>query len=154
MAKRLGIEKKIDNNNFKIKIGTLNKMNPNNLYIESGVFISPFEEKDDYASDTEFLEKSINDNIKNFIKSNKLYDKNYICSIEIPVERMKVGKNSYLSLQCHFKQTENLTIDEFLNKTIELSGKLFKDIEKSVLCSGFTVNKTRKKTIYKEKIIA
>ena len=64
---------------------------------------------------------------------------------------MKVGKNSYLSLQCHLKQKENLTIEEFLDKTVELSKNLFKDIEKSVKYSGFTVNKTRKKTIYKEK---
>ena len=153
MSKRLGIERKVENDNFKIKVVTLNKFNSNSLFIESGTFISPFEEKDDYTSDTEFLEKSINDNIKNFIKQNKLYDKHYICAFELPVERMKVGKNSYLSLQCHFKQTENLTIDEFLDKTVDLSKKLFKDIEKSVRCCGFTVNKTRKKTIYKENTI-
>jgi hypothetical protein len=149
MAKRLGTERKVENNNFKIKVGTLNKYNSSTLYIESGVFVSPIENKNDYLEDTEFLEKSVNINIKNFIKQNSLYDKNYICAFELPVERMQVGKNSYLSIQCHLKQSGDLTIDEFLDKTVNLTEKLFKEIEKSVLCSGFIVNKTRKKTIYK-----
>jgi hypothetical protein len=153
MSKRLGIEKKIENGDFKIKIGTLNKYNPLNLIIESGTFISPFEEKDDYTEDTDFLEKSINDNIKNFIKQNKIFNKNYICVFDLPHERMKVGKNSYLSLQCHLKQNGGLTLDEFLNTTANLSKNLFKEIEKTVKCCGFILNKTRKKTIYKENIL-
>lgn len=154
MSKRLGVERKIEENGFKIKIGTLNKLNPTSVYIESGTFISPFEEKEEYQTDTEFLEKSINDNIKNFIKQNKIFDKNYICAFELPSERMKVGKNSYLSIQCHLKQTGGLTTNEILDKTQELSSKLFKDIQKSILYSGFTLNKPKRKTIYKENIIA
>ena len=88
MAKRLGIEKKIEDDGFKIKIGTLNKEKPNSIYIESGVFITPFENKEQYKEDTDFMEKSINDNIKNFIKQNPLFEKNYICAVEIPYERI------------------------------------------------------------------
>lgn len=153
MAKRLGIEKKIEENGFNIKIGTLNKLNPTSIYIESGTFISPFEEKEEYQTDTEFLEKCINDNIKNFIKQNKIYDKNYICAFELPSERMKVGKNSYLSIQCHLKQNGNMGANEILDITSNLSSKLFKDIQKSILCCGFTSNKCKRRTNYKENIV-
>ena len=154
MAKRLGAERKIEENGFKIKVGTLNKLNPKTIYIETGVFISPYEDKEEYKTDTDFLEKSINDNIKNFIIHNKIYDKNYICAFELPSERMKIGKSSYLSLQCHLRQSGNLETNEILEETLKLSGKLFKDIQKSIICSGFTLKKTAKKTIYKENILA
>lgn len=153
MAKRLGIERKVENDDFKIKIGTLNKEKPTNIYIESGTFITPFENKEGYKEDTDFMEKSINDNIKNFIKNTPLFEKNYICAVEIPYERMKVGKKSYLSLQCHLKQTENMGANELLDRATELTPKLFKEIKKSITYSGFTINKTSKKTIYKENML-
>lgn len=153
MGKRLGIERKIENDGFKIKIGTLNKEKPNSVYIESGVFISPFEKKDGYKEDTDFMEKSINDNIKNFIKQTPLFDKNYICSVEIPYERMKVGKKSYLSLQCHLRQTEGIDANELVDRMVNLTPKLFKEIKKSITYSGFTINKNEKKDIYKENIL-
>ena len=150
MAKRLGVERKINNDEFSIKIGALNKEEPNTIYIESSTFISPFENKDEYKSDTDFMEKSINDNIKNLLKQNSLFDKHYILSVEIPYERMKVGKKSFLSIQCHLKQTQKLGVNELLDKAIPLTENLFKEITKTVNYSGFTVNKTKKKTIYKE----
>ena len=154
MAKRLGIEKKIEDDGFKIKIGTLNKEKPNSIYIESGVFITPFENKEQYKEDTDFMEKSINDNIKNFIKQNPLFEKNYICAVEIPYERIKKGKKSYLSLQCHFKQTKGINATELVDTTMALTPSLFKEIKKSISYSGFTINKTGKNDIYKEKIMA
>ena len=98
------------------------------------------------------MEKSINDNIKNFIKQTPLFDKNYICSVEIPYERMKVGKKSYLSLQCHLRQTEGIDANELVDRMVNLTPKLFKEVKKSITYSGFTINKNEKKDIYKENI--
>lgn len=154
MAKRLGIEKKFEDDGFKIKVGTLNREKPTSVYIETGVFITPFQQKDEYKEDTDFMEKSINDNIKNFINQNPIFEKNYICSVEIPYERMKIGKKSYLSVQCHLKQTKGVTASELLDETISLSPKLFKEFKKTINYSGFTINKPEKKTIYNENILA
>ena len=152
MAKRLGIEKKVDNKNFNIKIGTLNKEEPHTIYVESSTFITPAEDKDEYKSDTDYMEKSINDNIRLFLRGNSLFDKNYILSVEIPYERMKKNKSSFLSLQLHFKQTKKLNANDLLDEALPLTKNLFNDITDSVLCSGFKLNKRKKKTIYKENI--
>ena len=51
MGVRLNSEKKIENEYFKLKIGTTNKINPIVIYVEGKTFISPNEEKGDYSKD-------------------------------------------------------------------------------------------------------
>lgn len=154
MAKRLGLERRIEDDGLKVKVGTLNKERPTSIYIETGMFISPSEEKEEYKTDTDSMEKEINNDIKTFLKKNPAFDKNYICSVEIPYERMKLGKKSYLSLQCHLKQKGGLDANNLLDTAVTLTPNLLSDIRKSVSRNGFGINKGHKRAIYKENVKA
>ena len=61
---RLNSEKTIANDNFKIKIGTTNKVNPQVVYVEGKTFIKPLVEKDDYSKDVVEMKRSFNRTIQ------------------------------------------------------------------------------------------
>ena len=74
---RLNSEKKIENENFKIKIGTTNKTNPIVVYVEGRAFISPQEEKEDYTRDISELKHNFSRAISKHISGSSLFDNKY-----------------------------------------------------------------------------
>ena len=48
MIKKINSEIKFHDNKFKIKIGTIDKKNPDTIYIELGTYITPIDIKDSY----------------------------------------------------------------------------------------------------------
>ena len=140
MAKRLNTEKKIKRNGFNIKIGTTNRLNPNTVYIDLGGYITPQEEKKEYSEDILSLNKMLNHEIKANLRTNNEFDKKYICVIETASERMKMGKKSYISLQCHLKQQNCLDTNEILQATDEFITNLSPVIINTIEYNGFSVN--------------
>ena len=45
MARKINSEQTVDNDSFKLKVGTTDKKNPKTIYIDCGFFIEPKEEK-------------------------------------------------------------------------------------------------------------
>ena len=66
---RLNSEKTINHNLFKIKIGTINKINPKVIYVEGRTFIQPLNEKNSYTTELTGIKKGFNKIIQNFIES-------------------------------------------------------------------------------------
>ena len=153
MTKRLNTETKFKNGGFKVKIGTTNRLNPNTIYIDLGGYIIPQEDKTSYDENVLGLDKMLNKSIKKQLIDNKYFDKKYICVTETAQDRMKKGKSSYISLQCHLRQTEGIDANELVDRMVNLTPKLFKEVKKSITYSGFTINKNEKKDIYKESIL-
>ena len=60
MAKRLNVEKSIENTVFKTKIGTVNRLNPTSLYVTGKAYISPMEEDADYEDKVDGLKGDLN----------------------------------------------------------------------------------------------
>ena len=56
-------------------------------------------------------------------------------------------------MQCHLRQTEGIDANELVDRMVNLTPKLFKEVKKSITYSGFTINKNEKKDIYKENIL-
>lgn len=139
MAKRLNSEIKLNENGFKIKIGTTNRLNPSTVYMDIGGFIIPQFEAEEYKDDYEFIEHNIHKTIKKLLKENSDFEKNYICVVEIPYERMKMNKSSYLSCQCHLKQKNNLQTDEIISATKDITKELVTTLSNTLTESGFSI---------------
>lgn len=139
MAKRLNTELKFKKGGFKIKIGTTNRLNPNTVYIDLGGYIVPKEEKTEYGTDICELDKMFNSYLKKELHISKCFDKKYICVIETAQDRMKKGKTSYISLQCHLKQNNNLNVNEIIDKTKEFTDIMANSFNAAIEYNGFSV---------------
>ena len=85
MARKINSEQTVDNDSFKLKIGTTDKKNPKTIYIDCGFFIEPKEEKDEYTEDIKNIEdeaKRLAKKISNAMKPNtegeRMFKKDFI----------------------------------------------------------------------------
>ena len=140
MAKRFNTERKVNKDGFKIKIGTTNRLNPNTVYVDLGGYIIPQENKEEYTEEFNMINKFFNKKLKTLLNKD-IFDTQYICVIDTAHERMKKDKESYLSLQCHLKQTGTYNTDDILNKTEELANILTNELIDIVEDYGFLVKK-------------
>ena len=139
MAKRLNTETKFKNGGFKVKIGTTNRLNPNTIYIDLGGYIIPQEDKTSYDENVLGLDKMLNKSIKKQLTNNKYFDKKYICVTETAQDRMKKGKSSYISLQCHLKQSGNLNTSDIIEITKQFTIELSSNFTDIIEYNGFSV---------------
>ena len=65
---RLNSEKKIDNQYFDVKIGTVNRLNPRAIYVEGKTFIKPLEKRDDYKSDISIIRHTLKNKLNNELR--------------------------------------------------------------------------------------
>ena len=130
MARKINSEIVVDNDNFKIKVGTTDKKNPKTVYIDCGFFIEPKTEKEDYSEDVKYIEteaRNVAKKVSNATNPNpenidRLFNKNYVFVFEVAETRVFYGKKSYISFQLHLKQNEEcLNFDEISKYVIILS---------------------------------
>lgn len=143
---RLNREKKIDNDIFKIKIGTTNKENPRIVYVDGRVFISPTEEMKNYGDEIEDIRKNFKKNIGERLKSSQLFDNRFILNFDISSSRMIKDKRSFLSFQFYLKQkSENpLKMNTLKTKSEVFINNLISSLREDVEEHKFAVYKTRK----------
>ena len=141
MGKRLNVENRFNFNGFKVKVGTTNRLTPNTVYIDLGGYLIPQEEKISYEEDINIVDKTLKNFLKKKIGISKIFDENYICVFETAHERMKKGKTSYISLQCHLKQNGNLNTEDIINKTEILSNEMIEYFIETANDYGFSIKK-------------
>ena len=76
--KRIKSESKFQDNDFKIKIGTMDKKNPEVVYIELGSYISPKEEKETYKPYISRIEKKTKSLIEDVIQESGMCKNGFI----------------------------------------------------------------------------
>ena len=81
MGVRLNSEKKIENDSFKLKIGTTNKINPMVIYVEGKAFISPEDDKEDYAKDIAEIKHVFKQSISDGLCTTDVFDNKYIIDL-------------------------------------------------------------------------
>jgi hypothetical protein len=139
MGKRLNTETKLNKNGFKIKVGTTNRLKPNTVYIDLGGYIIPQKDKNNYDEDVVELNKMFNKRLKSYISKSEIYDKKYICVIETAQARMKKGKKSYISMQCHLKQNGNFDTNDIIEITKDFTVSISKELSDIIECNGFSI---------------
>lgn len=147
--KKIKSESKFPDESFKIKIGTMDKKNPEVIYIELGSYISPTEEKKTYKQNVLNIERETKALVGNVIENSGLCKSDFIFVSDIADERIAVNKKSYFELQLFVKP---LDVIRSSGKFSELSEK-FNDecVSKIIPCvkqyiteNGFEYYKSRK----------
>lgn len=138
----------LENPYFKVKIGTIDKKNPNTFYIEGSTFITPIE-NDDFTYKEKFnrIYKEIGRGIDEMRISNKEnpLNKSYIINIDVADERMKVGKKSYFTFQYFLQQEgEILPFQTIIANAEKYTKIVFKHLEYSLKENGFALSKNKK----------
>lgn len=139
-------DKTIKHANIKAKLGLTDKKNHSVFYLEGGTFITPEIEFDDFTEIMRNIESSCKTSIKKKLFKTPIFDSNFLMNFEVCSERMKVGKNSYLSFQYHFKQknNENQSIIDIKQEHERFFIELLNEIEERLHAHNIQLNQKRK----------
>ena len=116
--KRTTKEYKLDDNNnigIKSKYGTLDKNNPEILYIRSRAIITPLIKKKDFSEDIALVKKEFEKNIKRIILNSNIFENKHICSIEMSENGIAFGKKSHMKYDIYVKPKENKLLEEYFD---------------------------------------
>ena len=143
---RLHNEKKIENENFRLKIGTTNKINPLVVYIEGRTFICPSFEKDDYSKEISEIKRSLSQSISKNIRLTPRFDNKYIMDFQVASSGVAKGKKSFLSFQFLLRQNKDevLNLKELKEQEIDTINNIVDALQESILTHNFSLSKTKK----------
>ena len=143
---RLNSEKKIDNEDFKIKIGTTNKINPIIIYVEGRSFITPTFEQDDYSKEMSEIKHILKQSISSHLRSTDSFDAKYIVDFQVASNGIQLNKKSFLSFQFLMRQNKDnvLKLIEVKNNSSEMVLDIVNDLKNAIVERGFVLTKTKK----------
>lgn len=145
--KKINSEIKIQDSEFKIKIGTTDKKQPNTLYVQIGTYIKPNDKKTSYINDIDKINKISKNFFKTKLENNDIYSKNFIFITDIADERINTKKKSFMEIQIHFKRN-NKNKESFKIASNELYEYCINDfvniLKETFSQTGFEYFKTKK----------
>lgn len=106
--KKIGSVIKIEDNDLKIKIGTIDKKNPSVIFLEGGCYIKPIINKDNYKEDIETINNLLKSTLKEELKENNYFKKDFMLFIDVADDWIKYNKKSFFSFQIFLKTSDKL----------------------------------------------
>ena len=104
--KRLNKEYKLDVcNHISLKYGTVNRNNPQVVYISGKCWVSPQKEMD-YSNVINDIEKSMRKNIKSFLIDGVNFDNKFILDFDINIDNLTPKTKKFLSFDFYLRQNE------------------------------------------------
>ena len=104
--RRLNKEYKLDVcNHIVVKYGSVNKDNPQVVYVSGRCWVAP-NSKMDYESVIYNIEKEMRKNIKLFLMNGVNFDKKFILDFDINTDNLTVGSKKFLSFDFYLRQNE------------------------------------------------
>jgi hypothetical protein len=100
---------------IKSKYGTLDKNNPEILYIRSRATITPVIKKKDFSENIISIKKHFEKNVKNIIYSSNNFEDKYICSIEMSENGISFNKKSHVKYDIYVKPKNNKNLEDYSN---------------------------------------
>lgn len=113
--KRTTKEYKIVDKQFpemKIKYGTLDRNNPEIVYIRTKARITPTVKKKEYNDGVASVKESFEKLVKSVVRNNGYFEDKHICSIEISENGIAFGKKSHVKYDVYVKPKEMKKLDE------------------------------------------
>ena len=146
MGVRLNSEKKIENDSFKLKIGTTNKINPMVIYVEGKAFICPSEDKDDYTKDIAEIKHEFKRSISDGLCTTDVFDNKYIIDFQVASSGIAVNKKSFLSFQFLLRQKRDnvMKLTDVKAKTEDMILEIVKALKDAIVEHNFSLTKTKK----------
>ena len=144
--RRLKKEFKLDvSNHIIVKYGSMNKDNPQVIYVSGKCWVSPQSEMD-YESIISDIEKQMRKNIKLFFMDGINFDKKFILDFDVNTDKISVGDKKFLSFDFFVKQNNETTKQLKELKTI-ITGKVSTIVNNLVYLlkeNNFIVAKTKR----------
>jgi hypothetical protein len=104
--KRLNKEYKLDVcNHISLKYGTVNRNNPQVVYISGKCWVSPQREMN-YADVIDSIEKRMKKNIKSFLIDGINFDNRFILDFDINTDGLVPREKKFLSFDFYLRQNE------------------------------------------------
>ena len=104
--KRLNKEYKLDVcNHISLKYGTVNRNNPQVVYISGKCWVSPQREMN-YVDVIDSIEKRMKKNIKSFLIDGINFDNRFILDFDINTEGLAPREKKFLSFDFYLRQNE------------------------------------------------
>lgn len=145
--KRLNKEYKLDVcKHISLKYGTVNKNNPQVVYVSGKCWVSPLK-KMDYDNVISNIEKDMRKNIKNFLIDGVNFDNKYILDFDVNIDKLSPNEKKFLSFDFYLRQNEKNKkeldeLKEFFNRKISTIANnlvyMFKE-------NDFAIQKTKNK---------
>lgn len=145
--KRLNKEYKLDVcKHISLKYGTVNKNNPQVVYVSGKCWVSPLK-KMNYGDVINNIEKDMRKNIKNFLIDGVNFDNKYILDFDISIDNLSINEKKFLSFDFYLRQNEKnkkelIDLKDMFNRKISTIANnlvyMFKE-------NDFTIEKTKNK---------
>ena len=104
--KRLNKEYKLDVcKHISLKYGTVNRNNPQVVYVSGKCWVSPLREMN-YSNVIDGIEKEMKKNIKTFFIDNINFDNRFILDFDINVDNLNPQDKKFLSFDFYLRQNE------------------------------------------------
>jgi len=143
--KRLNKEYKLDVcNHISLKYGTVNRNNPQVIYVSGKCWITPNKEMS-YSDVINGIESNMRRNIKFFMIDGVNFDNKYILDFDINVDALAPNTKKFLSFDFYLRQNEenkkglSELKDFFTRKVSTIANNLVYKLNEN----GFTVNKRK-----------
>lgn len=142
---RVNIEKKFDNPNFKINIGSVDRRKKDTIYIKVNCFVCP-DKENDYNSIFKALNYNIrNDMHKQLSKYFDIFDSKFLYDLDAPSEYMKIGKKSFVELRIYLKVNDfDLSFKDLSLKANDITNNILDNFQKNLILHDIKVSKTKK----------
>ena len=143
---RLNSEKKLETKDFRLKIGTTNKNNPQVIYVEGRTFVSPLDNKEDYSRDILDFQHTLKSAISNGLANNRHFEKKFIVDFQLASKGICYNKKSFLSFQFLLKQNpENvMKFKDAKEKAMPLVDNVITKLGNSIEEHDFKITKTKR----------
>ena len=144
-VKSITSERKIESDAFKIKIGTLDKKNPNTIYVEAGTYIIPNKEKESYKSDIIGIEKEMKRLTKENLKNNNAIKQDFLLVTDVAMSRICPQRGTHFTLQFYFKPNQGertKTFNELCSEYIKFHRQDANKYQAIIENYGFSCHKT------------
>ena len=149
--KKINSDISFDDNNFKIKVGTVDKKNPTTIYLNIGTYVTPIDETINLKIEIEALKKSITKDVGKIVEKSDILQNQHIFVTDIASDRLAYGKKSYLEMSLYVKP--ELSIIKSCNNNFRNVASLFyecninnivQDVETNIKKCGFAYAKSKK----------
>lgn len=149
---RPSTEKKINNEKFRLKLGTINKKNPEVIYLEGKTFVTPLNVDDNYTALLHKTKREFNFAINETLKSCNLFERKFILDFQIANNGVMMNKKSFLTFQLLLRQNR-LSVKQFKdikNKSNSIIESLTKTLITLLEQNNFIVSKSKKEAVFSE----
>ena len=144
MIKKITTEKDLNLHDFRVTIGTIDKKDPQVIYVECGTYIMPLENRKSYTDEIHAIKKEYRDIVKKMVSNSDLFENNYICTIDIPIDRISSKRKTYINFQYTLKQVETIPFYELTKEHHLFIDSVLQQFKDVLISYNYSLSKGKK----------